>query len=836
MEKRLSGPAREKYCAEVARRAAAESMVLLKNDGDVLPLGTSGTARVALFGIGQVYTFKGGTGSGDVNNARTVNILEGLSACDGLEVDAQLAGAYRLYAVSHPNQAVEKDMQLQAAANPEMPLDAALIRAAAERNDCAIYVLSRISGEFLDRKETPGDYLLTPEETALIQEVCGAFSKTILVLNTPGSVDLSDVQARFSAIVYMSLAGQEGGHALADVLTGKTTPSGRLTATWPLHWADCISSENFGGGRTNGNVNAVGFGPFPGEEKEQVRVDYAEGIFTGYRYFDTFGKDVLYPFGFGLSYARLHVAQASLSLDGEQAEVHAEVENLSETFSGRETVQVYVSKPDGELEKPWAELIAFAKTGEIAPGGRERVKMTFPLDALASFSEARCAWILEPGYYYIRLGVSSRDTAVIGAFSLSETVEIRRVRPLLGHPPADFAPLGKAGAVPITYSGEAEEKRAAERSAIRIVPRRISRVKAKYKTPAEPKPLEPFTEFAVTAEDVRAGRATVEELASQFTLLELCQLCSGLGMDFSGLAGLESGGGAMVGQSAALRVPGAAGATAAFPERGLPALMLADGPAGLRLRREVPATETREAFRQNCTAFPVGTLLASSWDTALLEEVGACIALEMREYGVDLWLAPGMNIQRNPLCGRNFEYFAEDPLVSGACAAAITKGVQRRGVGVTIKHFAGNNQETERTNSTSNIPQRALREIYLRGFEIAVRTAQPWAIMTSYNDINGVPAADNFDLCTAIARDEWGFQGLIMTDWGGGLSRPALSMYAGNDLIQPGGEAVVQELFDAVTAGEAVTSRGAVHFRATPTLAMLQRSAVHILKIVLKRA
>jgi len=263
-------------------------------------------------------------------------------------------------------------------------------------------------------------------------------------------------------------------------------------------------------------------------------------------------------------------------------------------------------------------------------------------------------------------------------------------------------------------------------------------------------------------------------------------------------------------------------------------MSLADGPAGVRINQQVRDENGEVAKQQLSTAFPVGSLLACSWDRGLLEEFGAAVAREMVEYGVDIWLAPGMNIHRNPLCGRNFEYFSEDPLVAGFCAAAITRGVQKQGVGVTIKHFAANNQETLRANSNDIVTQRALREIYLRGFEIAVKEAQPFCVMTSYNDINGMPSANNYDLTTAILRDEWGFEGFVMTDWGGGISRPALSIPAGNDMIQPGGPSVIRELEEALAAGEPVENRGVRPWAETLALAHLQKSALRILRVLLR--
>jgi beta-glucosidase len=458
------------------------------------------------------------------------------------------------------------------------------------------------------------------------------------------------------------------------------------------------------------------------------------------------------------------------------------------------------------------------------------VTITFPVTDLASFSEERSAYIVEKGVYFIRVGTSSDKTFIAGALNIDETAETYKTASLMGTPSPELSPVKKSGAAPVSYEGEEQEKEQAAKFAIPVQGKYIKCRTASYTTSKSPAPL-PECDEGATLDEVRGGLKTLEQLVAKMSVWELSRLCCGPGMDFSAVPTAD---GAIVGASDALPVPGAAGGAPKMEKYGIPQIILADGPAGIRITREVPETETRPAFKQNCTAFPVGTALASSWDPELLESVGAAVAMEMAEYGVDVWLAPGMNIQRNPLCGRNFEYFSEDPLVAGNCAAAITRGVQKNGKAVTIKHFAGNNQENMRTNMTDYISQRALREIYLKGFEIAVRTAQPLAIMTSYNDINGVPSAENFDLCTAMARDEWGFDGLIMTDWGGGVSRPALSIYAGNDMMQPGGDCEVEELCGDVESGKALTSRGEAHYEAVATKAMLQRSALRILKVIMK--
>jgi beta-glucosidase len=341
--------------------------------------------------------------------------------------------------------------------------------------------------------------------------------------------------------------------------------------------------------------------------------------------------------------------------------------------------------------------------------------------------------------------------------------------------------------------------------------------------------------------DVQEGTCSLREFVASMDASDLCKLVAGVGMDFSGMPDgaqedpdFKPPFDGMIGASG-MKVPGAAGETADLWDKyGIPPISLADGPAGIRISQKVKDENGDVVRQQLCTAFPVGSLLACSWDEDVLSRFGQAVAQEMQEYGVELWLAPGMNIHRNPLCGRNFEYFSEDPLVAGFCAAAIAKGVQKNGVGVTIKHFAGNNQETLRANSNDIVSQRALREIYLKGFEIAVREAQPYSIMTSYNDINGMPSANNYDLTTAICRDEWGFKGFVMTDWGGGISKPALSICAGNDMIQPGGEKVVEEIAQSLASEEPTKNRGLRDYSEKMTIAQLQTSALRILSVILR--
>ncbi len=830
----MEASARMMQNAALSRSLAAESMVLLKNVHNTLPLlgSPEEPVKVALFGVGQIYTVKGGTGSGNVNNLKTTSLLEGLTQTESLLVDGLLARKYRSWGLSHENLCVEGFMEPKGYFNPEMPLTDQEVRDLAIGNDAAIMVLTRVAGEGADMQAEPGMIYLTPAEQELMEQITGSFEKTILLLNTAGYLELGEYASRFSAILFMGLPGQDAG-AAADVLTGAVMPSGHLTDTWPLRYTQFPNAGDYSEKHGNGNVNTT-----MGQTQEQVDVAYTEDIFVGYRYFDTFRQEVLYPFGYGLGYGKAEITGYALAVTGDQISVTATVENTGDVYGARQVVQVYVSCPEGALEQPLQKLCAFGKTRLLQPGESQELTLELRLSDVASFDETRHSYVLEKGYYYIRLGTDSRTTSVAGAVYLPEEAVTRVLSDRLGHVPEDFARLSAKGVERYSYPGEAEELAFAKAHAVRVSAREFRTVKQKYSQTVRPLRR---GQTNLRLKDVYEGTCSLRELVASMDTSDLCRLVCGVGMDMSGMPesvredpDFHPPFDGMIG-SGGMQVPGAAGETADLWEKyGIPPITLADGPAGIRIAQQVKDAEGQVIRQQLCTAFPVGSLLACSWDEALLERFGQAVAREMVEYGVDIWLAPGMNIHRNPLCGRNFEYFSEDPLVAGFCAAAITKGVQQAGVGVTIKHYAGNNQETLRANSNDIVTQRALREIYLRGFELAVKQAQPYCVMTSYNDINGMPSANNYDLCTAVLRDEWGFKGFVMTDWGGGISMPALSMCAGNDMIQPGGPSVVQELADTLALDGETKSRGLAEYSERLTLAQLQGRALHILGVILR--
>ncbi len=812
----------------LARRIAGECVVLLENDG-ILPL--SGPGSLALYGSGARDTVRGGTGSGDVNTRSDVNIEQGLeqagfSITTRAWLDRQQTAAAKArqdYLDWIPRCAAEKGISefLVTCSFPFLPPAPVPITAediASSAADTAVYVISRNSGEGADRWNRRGDYLLYEEERDQLIRLGEAYERLIVVLNVGGVMDLSELKAipGIRALLLMGQLGNIGGNALADVLLGSVSPSGHLTDTWAKSYQDYPSSPTFS--HNDGDVDDE---------------FYTEGIYTGYRYFDTFGVEPLYPFGYGLSYTTFAWELCSWSLEEHRqplVRLAVRVTNTG-TRPGQETLQVYTSAPEGTLPKPWQELKAFAKTRLLAPGEAETLELSFPAASMASWSEQAQAWILEPGEYQIRVGTHSRSTRVCLVLTLERAVTTAAGSSLFRDP-------------------QPVEEITALLRAAPSAPPDLPRIPLSPESflPAEPVRKEgresssPTKAEMLTLEDVRQGRCSLEDLVAQLTVPELARLCVG---------NLRSEESSIVG-SASCRVPGAAGETFSLPERSIPSLILADGPAGLRLQPEFrvnpqgevvadAAGENCETLYQYCTAIPIAWSLAQSWNLSALEEIGAMIGREMEEFGVDLWLAPALNIHRNPLCGRNFEYMSEDPLISGRAAAAITRGVQSiPGKGVTLKHFAANSQEDNRYFTNSHISPRALREIYLKGFQIAVEESAPMAIMTSYNLLNGIHTANCRDLLQQLARGEWGFSGLIMTDWYTSQDVPAMTgitphrypisssvgcIWAGNDLQMPGCQRNVDDIVRAVES--AAETDG---FRIT--LPDLQKCAGNILRVL----
>lgn len=770
----------ERTHAAFARKAAAEGIVLLKNEGHFLPLAPE--SAVALYGAGVSKTIKGGTGSGDVNERHSVTIYEGMKAA-GFRITnegwiQQYEAIYQVARQEWKQQVLAKnatgsgaglDFFLAYAGTPfYLPTGPEAVKTDA---DTAVFVISRVAGEGADRYAVGGDYYLSEEEQKLLGSVCSLHKNVVVIINAGGVIDLSfmDEYHNIKALLFVVQPGMEGGNAIADVLSGKVTPSGKLTDTWAKRYADYPSAKTFS--HNNGNV-----------DKEY----FQEGIYVGYRYFDSFEVPVRYGFGFGMSYTRFALETRSVRADKSgEVTVSVRVTNIGTKYSGKEVVQVYAALPNGRLEKESRRLCAFAKTAELAPGAAQTLNLCFTTQELASFDEEQSAWVLEPGHYGIYVGNALQESRLVAALVLEQEKVLMRTEHI----------CSMKETCNELHRSEALKARQYERllEACKSVPTII----AYDLSGVEEKTIDYKLD---EAEDDEAAQI-VKTLSTE----QLIQLATG---------DPGKGQGSALG-SAGITVPGSAGETSSCAlEQGIANIVLADGPAGLRLNQHYYVKDGQpqmlpfeaslekgfffegeepegEKVYQYCTAIPVGTLLAQSWDMALLEEIGSMVGEEMERFGVTLWLAPGMNLHRNPLCGRNFEYYSEDPLLSGKAAAAITKGVQSHpGCGTTIKHFACNNQEDNRMASDSVVSERVLRELYLRSFGIAIAESQPLAIMTSYNLINGVHTANSYDLCTRAARCEFGFRGMIMTDWTTTEQGPdctaAGCIRAGNDLIMPG--------------------------------------------------
>ena len=779
----------EKENAQVSYEAALEGIVLLENDG-VLPIAPG---KVALYGAGAGMTIKGGTGSGEVNERHAVSILEGLETA-GFTVTTKrwIAGyeeEYRkgeeAYAAEFRRRMLKLDVVNMMGEPYQYPFGQPVTIEDINDSDTdtCIYVVARQAGESADRKLKSFDYSLSDEEKANLAMCAANYEKMIVVINAGSVFDMSflDEITGIGAVVYYAQQGMMGGKAFADLISGKVSPSAKTVDTWPKKYEDIPFAMEYS--YLNGDVD---------EEY------YREGIYVGYRYFDSYDVEPRYPFGYGLSYTKFSVEKEKVEVEGTQAIVTAKVTNTGSIYSGKEVVQLYVSCPQTGMAKEYQKLAAFAKTEVLRPGESGMVRLSFNIQELASYREEDAAYVLEKGDYILRLGSSSRDTSASAVLVLDEeivTEQCEHICPTVLKV-RELEP-------PMTDDPEEIQDNDVERIPMKTAD--IATVGHRYEVP------EIYSSPVVDA--------VLNVLSDE----ELCNVVTGAGVRGGGPRFFEA--------------PGSAGyTTGELIGKGLPNVCLADGPAGLRLQKTsavmrngslkgvepmlsamnyIPDFAKKFALgnpeKQPCvyqfaTSFPVGLALAQSWNTALVERVGKAVGKEMERYGVTYWLAPGMNIHRNPLCGRNFEYYSEDPLLSGKMAAAMSRGVQsRRGCFVTIKHFCCNNQEDNRNHMNANVNERALREIYLRGFRIAVQEGRANALMTSYNKVNGTYANNSYDLLTKVLRNEWGFDGVVMTDWfatGKDVGSHSAAIEAGNDLIMPGGKGAVKELRQKLKTGE----------------------------------
>ena len=731
----------EKENIERLRPYLAECTVLLKKNG-AFPL--DGPCRITAAGSGVRDTVKGGTGSGEVNSRYFVNIEQGLKDAGFTITNPFWPDMYKTF-----NDKARRDFVTgirKKARKEKINLISASMGAVMKQPeyvipvdytaDAAIYVVSRISGEGNDRLAEKGDFMLTDSEVRDILALDRYYDRFMLVINAGGPVDLSPV-AGVGNILVLSQLGVETGAALADILLGKAYPSGKLATTWAAVEDQCTAGD---------------FG-----DRDDTR--YREGIYVGYRFFDSFGLDVLFPFGYGLGYTDFSAGKATVKVNGPEVEVTARITNKG-SFRGKETLQVYVSCPQGKLDREAKSLAGFVKTKELEPKKSQTVKVRFDIRDLAGFDTKSASYILEKGGYTVLAGTDSANVRPAAVLTLDEDFTVLKAARLFDG--ADFNDLrgfdsadidaAKVPVIPLDLSGCTTES-------------------LKEKNDMEMTALVPD---ALTAEELAV--MNVGDFRDR-------------GLSIASVIGEVSRG-----------VAGAAGESCRrYMDRGINSIVMADGPAGVRISKRYyedkkgthslgstlpetmkdmlpgllrklldrePKEKKGRVFReQYCTAIPIATAIAQSWNTDFAEICGDIVGSEMDIFGVDLWLAPALNIHRNILCGRNFEYFSEDPLISGKFAAALTRGVQAHpGRGVTIKHYAANNQETNRYANNSIISERALREIYLKGFGICIRESDPMAVMTSYNLLNGEHTSESMELADVLFR-EFGFDGLIMTDW-----------------------------------------------------------------------
>ncbi len=760
--------------AAKAREVIAEGCVLLRNENNALPLQPG--CKAALFGRTQMNYFKSGLGSGGLVNARYVTgIYEALERSGDYVLDGEIRELYENWTKDHPFE-LGDGWANHPWFQQEMELDEETVRAAAQRNEVGLVIIGRTAGEDRDNKAEAGSWLLTAAEEKMLELVCRHFSRSVVLLNTGNIIDMNWVE-KYSpaAVMYVWQGGQEGGSGVADVLSGRVCPSGRLTDTIARDISDYPSSGQFG---------------------HEDKCVYTEDIYVGYRYFETFAPQcVLYAFGEGLSYTSFSHEPVGFVREGMGTAVRHRVTNTG-SCPGKEVVQVYVQAPQGVLGKPRLSLCGFAKTGLLQPGQSQEVEIVIPADRFVSYDDSgvtghRSCYVLEGGQYVFYAGHSVRDLTEAGQFTLDETAVLAQAEEACA-PVEAFDRLHPV-----------DGKIAYEPAPLRTVDpaqRRLERLPAEI----------PFTgDKGLRLEDVAAGKCTVEEFVAQMTDEDLCCIVRGEGM------------------SSPRVTPGTASALGGVSDRlaehfGLPAACCADGPSGIRMDCG------NKAF-----SMPNGTSQACTWNRELVSELYVYEALEMRKYQVDSLLGPGMNIHRHPLNGRNFEYFCEDPLVTGLMASAQLKGLHDTGVTGTIKHYACNNQEQNRRFVNSVVSERALREIYLKGYEIAIREGGARSVMTTYNPLNGCWTASHYDLVTTILRNEWGFDGIVMTDWWAAGSEegkePSIRLVA--SMVRAQNDLFMVTNNPAENSGEDDSAESLAN--GTVTRAEYQRSAVNICRFLL---
>lgn len=766
----------EKYAA-LARQAVAEGCVLLENEGQALPLRDG--ERVAVFGRMAFHYYKSGLGSGGLVNTRyVVGILDALKECEGIHLDEKLMGIYEDWIMENPYDEGQGWGRVPWC-QKEMDVTEEMLDCA-RRDDVSLVVIGRTAGEDQDNNAKAGSYCLTETEEDMIRRVCEVSERTVVVLNVGNIIDMSWVEKyRPQAVLYVWQGGQEGGNGVADVLTGKVCACGKLTDTIAADIKDYPSTENFG---------------------DPFKNYYKEDIYVGYRYFETFAKDkVLYPFGYGLSYTTFEMKAEVLKNTGDEITLSVTVSNTGEV-RGKEVVQVYVKVPQGKLGNPARKLIGFAKTKELAPGEQEEVCIVIQKYDMASYDDSgvtghKSCYVLEEGCYEVFVGSDVRSAVSVGCYE----EEFRVIEEL----EEAYAPVEKFQRMKAVLLPDGTYQAVTEDVPVRTI------------DPQERRANEMPETYVYTGDkgyklvDVLDKKVSMEEFIAQISEEDLIAIFRGEGMCSPKVT---------AGTAAAF-----GGVTDGLTALGIPVGCCSDGPSGIRMDCGT------KAF-----SLPNGTSFGCTFNVELVGALYEMTGKELRLNKIDSLLGPGMNIHRNPLNGRNFEYISEDPILTGRICAAQVKAMAKSGIGSTIKHFCGNNQEVGRSTSDSVISERALREIYLKGFEIAVKEGDARSVMTTYGSVNGLWTAGSYDLCTTILRKEWGFDGIVMTDWW------AKSNYEGHQAEAPVKAPMVaaqNDIYMVVSDAKANPENDDVEemlHAGKITLGELQRNAANILGFLLK--
>lgn len=765
---------------EIIRASASQGAVLLKNN-KMLPF-QDGT-EISVFGRGQFDWFYTGYGSGgDVNRPYSINLVDGIRNSKKLILNEKLASVYEEWCRRNPVK--HGYWGHWPRFYPDMQLSRQLVEDAANESDCAVFVIGRSSGEDRENVLEKGSYYITDEELNNLRLVSSVFSKTALILNIGSVIDMGFLsEVNVDAVLIVWQGGMESGNAVADLLSGKETPSGKLSDTIVKKYQYYPCADDFGAKEYN---------------------NYREDIYVGYRFFETFRKaDVLYPFGFGLSYTDFSWNFKGSKYTEDGITFTCTVKNVGNSFAGREVLQCYVEKPCGALGNPSRELVSFRKTKLLMPGQEETLELSVSKSQMTSYDQTgvtgfSSSYVIQKGKYRFFIGTDVRNAENCFEYVQEDTELFQKLNPI--------SQIRESFKV-ISAAEKDGERFIFEKDAP------VTETHLKEKIIANLPKAIPYTgNMGLKLSDVKSGKCTMEAFVAQLNNKELEAISRGDYRMDSPL-GAKGNAGAFAGVLPSLR------------EKGVPPVITTDGPSGIRLK-------------SSCSLIPIGTLLACTFNPELVENLYEAVGHEMLSKGSHVLLAPGMNIHRSPLCGRNFEYYSEDPLLSGVMASGAVKGLQKTGVSACPKHFACNNQEFNRNYNDSRVTERALREIYLKGFEICVKTANPQNIMTSYNKINGVWSHYNYELCTQVLRDEWGYRGCVMTDWWMRSSySPEFPKIRDNayrvrgqiDVLMPGGKRVGLRRPDKTLLETLGKSDGI-------TLGELQRTAMNVLRFAMNSA